>query len=168
MCCWGGAAMFCSPGVFFSLPLFLPHCLPHHGDLDLEECAPCSVSGENGRGGGGGRKRNSSGSLTHFSIPPTHFSFLRCLYVPGDELKLRNEAFFFLRGLSVCRRVTASAEVSCFWMFAEALMITLPSFYKKQHEKSSARAFFFSACETCYKNEPSLNRLKLFQYKRLL
>lgn len=27
-----------------------PPCLPHRGDLDLEECAPCSVSGEN-RGG---------------------------------------------------------------------------------------------------------------------
>lgn len=46
----GAAAMLCSPGVFFSLPLPPPPCLPHRGDLDLEECAPCSVSGEN-RGG---------------------------------------------------------------------------------------------------------------------
>lgn len=57
----GGAAMFCSPGVFSRLP--------HHGDLDLEECAPCSVSG---KGGGG----DSSVSLTHISIPPTRFSLV--------------------------------------------------------------------------------------------
>uniref|UniRef100_A0A3Q3JSL4 Twisted gastrulation BMP signaling modulator 1 n=1 Tax=Monopterus albus TaxID=43700 RepID=A0A3Q3JSL4_MONAL len=31
--------------------------------------------------------------------------------------------------------ITGSAEVLCCWMFAEVLLIILPSFFKKQHEK---------------------------------
>lgn len=46
--CWSRAeALFCSPGVFFSLPPApprLPPRLPCRGDLDLEECAPSPVS----------------------------------------------------------------------------------------------------------------------------
>lgn len=42
-----------------------PPRIPHCGDLDLEECAPCSVSGENRAGG---EKRNSSDSFTHLML----------------------------------------------------------------------------------------------------
>lgn len=149
MLLWGGGSSHVLFSRCFLLPLSLsvsPPRLPHRGDLDLEECAPCSVSGENR----GGRGRNSSGSLTHFSIPPTRFCFLRRLCVESW-----NETFFFFL---FCRRVTGSAEASCFWMFAESLVIILPSFYKRQHEKFPARAFFFSVLTSlCTKHITKMN-----------
>lgn len=71
--------------------------LPHRGDLDLEECAPCSE----------GRRRNSSGSLTHFSVPPTRLSSVPFAVSSSSPLRRRaasrprNEAGFFFH--RVCR-----------------------------------------------------------------
>lgn len=119
----GGAAMFCSPGVFFSPPLcFSPLHLPHRGDLDLEECAPCSVSGENE---GGERKRNSPTFQPHL-----HVQFLSLSLQRRAEV----EEWSYL---SVCRRVMGSA---CFGDVCRSSCNNITSFYKRQHEK------FFPLC----------------------
>lgn len=82
---WGRGEQPCSVLQVFSSPSLgsspPPH-LPHRGDLDSEECAPCSVSGENR----GGRK-------THFSTPPPRFefAFLHRLDFPRDRPPRRNE-----------------------------------------------------------------------------
>lgn len=85
----------------FLLPPFLP---PRGADLDVEECAPCSVSGEN-RGA-----PPAPLALTYFSVPPQRFVFLR--RPQRKTLTPRTDAAFY--GLSVCGGVTGPAP--CFGM----------------------------------------------------
>ena len=86
-CVVGGADMFCSPGVFFSLPPSVSPPPPPSSRWPWLG-GMCSLFCVRRKRGGGGKKERG----THPLFNPTYTSsFLHCLSVPRDKLRLRNE-----------------------------------------------------------------------------
>lgn len=114
-----GAALSCSPGVFFSLPPSVPppSQWPWHGGM----CSLFSVMGE-----------EELLWHSHLLFKPTNCAFFLVLCRFNSKRKLHCSTGVLFP--CVCTGGIASAVVSCFWMFAETC-----SFHLRERKKEGGK-----------------------------